>query len=73
MHFMCQFQITTAILLMQTISKTHCGRVMAYSGWIHIVSGDGLLPDGTKPLPESMWTYHQLDKLERPFWEYPPQ
>ena len=25
----------------------------------NIGSGDGLLPDGTKPLPEPMLTYHQ--------------
>ena len=27
--------------------------------WISIVSCNGLLPDGTKPLPEPMLTYHQ--------------
>ena len=27
--------------------------------WINIGSGNGLLPDGTKPLPEPMLTYHQ--------------
>ena len=25
----------------------------------NIVSGDGLLPDGTKPLPKPMITHHQ--------------
>ena len=34
---------------------THCGLVI----WINIGSGNGLLPDGTKPLPELMLTYHQ--------------
>ena len=24
--------------------------------WVNIVSGNGLLPDGTKPLPEPMFT-----------------
>ena len=27
--------------------------------WINIGSGNGLLPDGTKPLPEPMLTLHQ--------------
>ena len=32
---------------------------MATEIWINIGSGNGLLPDGTKPLPEPMLTYHQ--------------
>ena len=27
--------------------------------WVNIGSGNGLLPDGTKPLPEPMLTYRQ--------------
>ena len=27
--------------------------------WVNIGSGNGLLPDGTKPLPEPVLTYHQ--------------
>ena len=27
--------------------------------WVNIGSGNGLLPDGTKPLPEPMLTDHQ--------------
>ena len=27
--------------------------------WVNIGSGIGLLPDGTKPLPKPMLTYHQ--------------
>ena len=40
---------------------THWGRVMPYgdSDLVNIGSGNGLLPDGTKPLPEQMLTYHQ--------------
>ena len=40
-------------------------RIVTYWGhmvteiWINIGSGNGLLPDGTKPLPESMLTYNQ--------------
>ena len=32
---------------------------MATEVWVNIGSGNGLLPDGTKPLPEPMLTYHQ--------------
>ena len=31
--------------------------------WIHFGSGKGLLPDGTKPLHDSMLTYHQCDSV----------
>ena len=31
----------------------------ATRNWVNIGSGNGLLPDGTKPLPEPMLTYHQ--------------
>ena len=36
---------------------TYCGPVMLLI-WVNIDSGTGLLPDGTKPLPEPMLTYH---------------
>ena len=29
--------------------------------WVNIGSGNGLLPDGTKPLPEPKLSYHQYD------------
>ena len=32
---------------------------MATENWANIGSGNGLLPDGTKPLPEPKLTYHQ--------------
>ena len=32
---------------------------MATEIWVNIGSGNGLLPDGTKPLPEPVLTYHQ--------------
>ena len=41
---------------------THCDLVTPYGDMNlgqHIGSGNGLLPDGTKPLPEPMLTYHQ--------------
>ena len=33
---------------------THCGPVTPYGNWVNIDSGNGLLPDGTKPSPEPM-------------------
>ena len=39
---------------------THCGLVMSYGEiWVTIDSGNGLLPGGTKPLPEPMPTFNQ--------------
>ena len=40
---------------------TYCGLMTLYGTeiWVNIGSGNGLLPDGTKPLPEPMLTYHQ--------------
>ena len=37
---------------------THYGLETPYV-WVNIGSGNGLLPDGIKPLPEPMLTYHQ--------------
>ena len=34
-------------------------RHMATEIWVNIGSGNGLVPDGTKPLPEPMLTDHQ--------------
>ena len=34
---------------------------MATQNWVNRGSGNGLLPDGTKPLPEPMLTYNQSD------------
>ena len=40
---------------------THCGlgRHMVSNIWANIGAGNGLLPEGTKPLPEPMLTYRQ--------------
>ena len=35
--------------------------------WVNIGLGNGLLPDGTKPLPEPMLTYHQKGPFEDNF------
>ena len=41
------------------ISWTHCGFTTPHGNiWVNIGSSDGLLPDDTKALPESMLTYH---------------
>ena len=39
----------------------HCGLVTPFGAliWFNNASGNGLLPDGTKPLPEPMLTNHQ--------------
>ena len=41
---------------------THWG-LMATEIWVNIGSGNGLLPDGTKPLPEPMLTDHQWSSV----------
>ena len=40
---------------------THCGLVMPYDdiALVNISSANGLLPEGSKPLPEPMSAYHQ--------------
>ena len=45
--------------------KTHCGLVMPYGDRVlcQLGSGNGLLPDGTKPLPEPMLTHYQWDSV----------
>ena len=42
-------------------NSTQCGLVMPYSiiSLVNLGSSNGLLPDGTKPLPEPMLTNHQ--------------
>ena len=45
------------------LTLIHCGLVTPYDdkdlGQHWLSSGNGLLPGGTKPLPEPMLTYHQ--------------
>ena len=36
---------------------------MAIYNWVNISSGDGLLPDGIKPLPEPVLTSHQRSRM----------
>ena len=35
--------------------------------WVNIGSGNGLLPDGTKPFPDSVLTYHERYSLALSF------
>ena len=39
------------------VTRPQCHEVL--QKWANIGSGNGLLPDDTKPLPEPMLTYHQ--------------
>ena len=40
---------------------THCDLMTPYGDmWVNIGSGNGLLPDGNKPLPEPMLTYRHF-------------
>ena len=43
-----------------TKELTHGGPVARFGDmiWVNIGSGNGLVPDSTKPLPEPMLTYH---------------
>ena len=45
---------------------------MATEIWVNIGSGNGLLPDGTKPLPEPMLTDHQYIKAISQEMPQPP-
>ena len=58
---------------------THGGLVMPYGdiNMVNIGSGNGLLPDGTKPLPEPMLAYHCqssvaiiLGHYHKKIWKY---
>ena len=38
--------------------------------WVNIGSGNGLLPDGTKPLPEPILTDHQWSPVTSILWQF---
>ena len=50
--------VTTAFIFLYL---THRGLVTPHGDvdWVNIGPGNGLLPDGTKPLPEPLLIYHQ--------------
>ena len=59
------------------VTLTHCARglVTAYGNtwteiWVNIASGNGLLPDGTKPLPEPMLADHQWSPVTSVLWQF---
>ena len=54
--------LTWVIASIYNKSKANWGHVMTFI-WVNSGSGNGLLPDGTKPLPEPMLTYHQWDSV----------
>ena len=68
-HFMIYIDKSSlARIIYSTSCKlTHCGLAMhkATRNWVSIGSGNGLLPDGNKPLPEPMLTYHQSCGIHR--------
>ena len=51
-----------SLLMLGRNELTHCGLVSPYIAFEILVksgSSNGLLPDGTKPLPDPLLTYHQ--------------
>ena len=65
----CNYIFTNSTVITQIFFVT-CDKAMKLTHWglvtpygdidlVNIGSGNGLLPDGTKPLPESMLTYHK--------------
>ena len=53
-------QYMHSILSFHKLCVTHCGLVAPHGtkSWVNIGSGNGLLPGGTKPLPELMLIYY---------------
>ena len=43
---------------------------MLYGNMVNTVPSNGLLPDGTKPLLETMLTYNQWGPVELIWWQY---
>ena len=60
---------TLNYIILTAFSLIHCGLMTPYGDmnlgqhWLKIGSGNGLLPDRTKSLPEPMLTYHWLVAL----------
>ena len=47
------------VVMVIVMALTHCSLVLPYGDIVNIGSGNGLVPDGNKLLPEPMLTYHQ--------------
>ena len=58
-HYMNQWQSSLLMRLIHICATPSQGSHKATRNWVNIGSGNGLLPNGTKPLPEPMLTYHQ--------------
>ena len=56
-HSCSQLVMSGCVIKIKAYGKRDCH--MAAEIWVNIGSGNGLLPDGTKPLPEPMLTNHQ--------------
>ena len=52
-----QISLFLVSLKKNQLNKAHCGLVMPF--WVKISSGNGLLPDDTKPLPEQRTDVHK--------------
>ena len=54
------FQLRSHRGMFRMVKLSHCGLMTLYGDniWIIIGSGNGLLPDGTKPLPQPILIYH---------------
>ena len=46
-------------MVCNTVTSQRARRHMSTEIWVNMGSSNGLLPGGTKPLPEPMLTYHQ--------------
>ena len=56
----------TNVWWIMKVFQVHCGDAIwrhRTKIWVDIGSGNGLLPDGTKPLPEPMLTYHMYGPM----------
>ena len=50
--------VPSCVILLSSLNSFWPGDDMATLNWANIGSGNGLLLDGTKPIPEPMHTYH---------------
>ena len=57
---MCKSTVKSKEYLIQIFGKSMLlSDAIGTNIWVYNDSGNGLLPDGTKPLSEPMLTYHQ--------------
>ena len=51
--------VPTITMTQECMITIHCDQALTYVDTVPTGSGNGLLPNGTKPLPETMLTHHQ--------------